>query len=330
MNVCEVLKRHAIILIILFFWMLLCDGILLGMGIALELSLFLNVITCFLILGYLIKIGMQRSHRQKEILKIAQALDQKYVLHEVLGRYGDAQEQFYAYLLRLGNKSMMENIGAVKRERLEYQEYVEQWVHEIKTPIAALKLQCENIQDKRRREMQQQLERIEHYVEQALFYARSENVEKDFCIQRSDLYHCCSEALLQCKYLCRDANMQIHFNFEEALIQTDEKWVIFILSQFIENTVKYRKSNAHLYLYITQDASYLTLHVQDNGYGIPKQDLARIFEKGFTGENGRRHNQHATGIGLYLCKKLCDALQIELKVRSKAQVFTDMQLVFHK
>ena len=84
------------------------------------------------------------------------------------------------------------------------------------------------------------------------------------------------------------------------------------------------------YLYITHDASYVTLHVQDNGAGIPMQDQTRIFEKGFTGENGRKHNQHATGIGLYLCKRLCDALQIEIMVRSKEGVFTDMQLRFHK
>lgn len=88
---------------------------------------------------------------EKEIERIAQTLDQKYLLQEVLGHDKDPQEQFYAYLLRLGNKSMLEKISEVKRERLQYQEYVEQWVHEIKTPIAALKLQCENVQDKRKR-----------------------------------------------------------------------------------------------------------------------------------------------------------------------------------
>lgn len=114
------------------------------------------------------------------------------------------------------------------------------------------------MQDKRKRDMLQQVERVEHYVEQALFYARSENVEKDLRIQYCDLYDCCSEALLQCKYLCTSAFLQIHFAFTSAIVATDEKWVIFILNQLIENAVKYRKEQAHLYLYITQDASYVT------------------------------------------------------------------------
>lgn len=330
MNVREVFARHAFFLILMFLWMLLCDGVLYGMGIAWEVLAFLNVMSGCMVCTYIIKVGRQRSKRKKEIERIAQTLDQKYLLQEVLGHDKDPQEQFYAYLLRLGNKSMLEKISEVKRERLQYQEYVEQWVHEIKTPIAALKLQCENVQDKRKRDMLQQVERVEHYVEQALFYARSENVEKDLRIQYCDLYDCCSEALLQCKYLCTSAFLQIHFAFTSAIVATDEKWVIFILNQLIENAVKYRKEKAHLYLYITHDASYVTLHVQDNGAGIPMQDQTRIFEKGFTGENGRKHNQHATGIGLYLCKRLCDALQIEIMLRSKEGVFTDMQLRFHK
>lgn len=248
MNVREVFARHAFFLILMFLWMLLCDGVLYGMGIAWEVLAFLNVMSGCMVCAYIIKVGRQRSKRKKEIEQIAQTLDQKYLLQEVLGHDKDPQEQFYAYLLRLGNKSMLEKISEVKRERLQYQEYVEQWVHEIKTPIAALKLQCENVQDKRKRDMLQQVERVEHYVEQALFYARSENVEKDLRIQHCDLYDCCSEALLQCKYLCTSAFLQIHFAFTSAIVATDEKWVIFILNQLIENAVKYRKEK-RIYIY---------------------------------------------------------------------------------
>ena len=160
MNVREVFARHAFFLILMFLWMLLCDGVLYGMGIAWEVLAFLNVMSGCMVCTYIIKVGRQRSKRKKEIERIAQTLDQKYLLQEVLGHDKDPQEQFYAYLLRLGNKSMLEKISEVKRERLQYQEYVEQWVHEIKTPIAALKLQCENVQDKRKRDMLQQVERV--------------------------------------------------------------------------------------------------------------------------------------------------------------------------
>ena len=106
MNVREVFARHAFFLILMFLWMLLCDGVLYGMGIAWEVLGFLNVMSGCMVCAYLIKVGRQRSKRKKEIEQIAQTLDQKYLLQEVLRHDQDPQEQFYAYLLRLGNKSL--------------------------------------------------------------------------------------------------------------------------------------------------------------------------------------------------------------------------------
>lgn len=212
---------------------------------------------------------------------------------------------------------MLEEISAVQRAHREYQEYIEQWVHEIKTPIAAMKLFVENQQGERKRQLFQQLERLEHYVEQALFYARSESVEKDFRIQQISLSSCIQEALLQCKYLCTQAGVSIHFPKEDALVYTDEKWLIFLLNQLIENAVKYRrKEGAVLCLDIQQLHHTVILSVRDNGIGIPEHDLPRIFDKGFTGDNGRLVHSHSTGIGLYLCKRLCTSLQIDLRAQS--------------
>lgn len=165
-------------------------------------------------------------------------------------------------------------------------------------------------------------------MEQVLFYARSESVEKDFRIQQVSLSSCIQEALLQCKYLCTQASMSIRFPEQDALVYTDEKWLIFLLNQLIENAVKYRrKKGAVLSLAIQKDARHVVLTVKDNGIGIPEHDLPRIFDKGFTGDNGRMIHSHSTGIGLYLCKKLCTSLQIDLHADSD-QEGTVMSLEF--
>lgn len=329
MKLWEHIESYLSFILLSCFWLLFQGLFLVLVNVKLELVLILSCIWILLISSFVFINAVNKQRKFKEIENTVLHLKEKYLIHEVLGKSKDAQGQFYAYLLRLGNKSMLEHVSEIQRERMSYQEYIEQWVHEVKTPIAGLKLQCENTVDPKRKEMLKQLEKIEHYVEQVLFYARSENVEKDFIIQRTNLVACCEEALLRCKYLCTTNKIQIHLQMEDTFVNTDGKWIIFILEQVIENAVKYRKENAHLSLYITKEKDVVILHLQDNGCGISQQDIARVFEKGFTGENGRKQNAHATGIGLYLCQKLCGSLGIQMEVRSKEDVFSDFMLRFH-
>lgn len=283
--------------------------LLVFLGMPAGLAILLCGMWLLFFLLYFIQDYHRKNRRRKELCAIIDSMEKRYLMHEMLPKGANHEEAFYRRLLYLGNKSMLEEIGTVQRSRREYQDYVEQWVHEIKTPIAAMKLSIENQQGERKRQLFQQLERVEHYVEQVLFYARSESVEKDFRIQQVSLSSCIQEALLQCKYLCTQASMSIRFPEQDALVYTDEKWLIFLLNQLIENAVKYRrKKGAVLSLAIQKDARHVVLTVKDNGLGIPEHDLPRIFDKGFTGDNGRMIHSHSTGIGLYLCKKLCTSL----------------------
>ena len=326
----EYLEDHVGFLVISFLFVLIESFLLLFMKINISLILIFDGIWICLFTIYLLYDYLRKQKRMNQLETLIMALDQKYLLHEVMNKGGSKEEQFYQYLLRVGNKSMLEMVSGIHRDQKEYQEYIEQWVHEIKTPIAAMKLWADHQQGIKKRELLAQLERVEHYVEQALFYARSETVEKDFAIQKTDLKETIQEALLQCKYLCTSKHVRVELCEETYIVQSDAKWIVFVLNQLIENAIKYQKPKEDAVLKLTLDKNEqcVELHVIDNGIGIPSVDIERIFEKGFTGENGRNANQHATGIGLYLCKKLCKSLGIDLSVTSLEGTGCDVCLSF--
>ena len=291
---------------------------MIAFGIDKSMAVLLNLIWIALFFLVICFQYMKKNRRLKQLQQAYQHLDKKYLLHEVMSLGGSQEEAIYAHFMRLAFKNMLEQVSSVNRERKEYQEYIEQWVHEIKTPLAAMNLWCDNQTGERPRELRRQLERTQQYVEQALFYARSECVASDFQVRSTSLLHVLSEALLACKYLCMQMHMKINLPDEDTLVMSDEKWLIFIIIQIIENAVKYCPSeNPELTIRWMKDHQGVSLELCDNGIGIPMSDIPRVFEKGFTGQNGRTANTHATGIGLYLCKRLCDQLGIDIILTSK-------------
>ena len=160
-----------------------------------------------------------------------------------------------------------------------------------------------------------ELEKTTRYTEQTLYYARSEHTEKDYSIHEIRLLEIVHNAIADNKYLLTKNNVTINVSKVDYMIFSDEKWVRFILNQLIINAVKYRTEQFKIDIYSKQQNDKICLYVEDNGIGISANDLPRVFEKGFTGENGRIR-QNATGIGLYLCKRLCDKLGIGLDLVS--------------
>lgn len=123
--------------------------------------------------------------------------------------------------------------------------------------------------------------------------------------------------------------VQIHVESMEEVVYTDDKWFIFILNQILLNSVKYRSETPMITIYTSNEKGDISLHIKDNGLGISEGDLPRIFEKGFTGINGRTHNK-ATRIGVYLCKKLSSRLGIYLSAHSKVKDYNEMVILFPK
>lgn len=291
-----------------------------------------DVIGFILLVWVLLLAGWQSAayrHRKKQLEKLlfmAEQLEERYLISEVMEKPERADDQVFHQILKMAGKSMLEHICQIKRERMEYKEYIEQWIHEIKTPITAINLLCENNRSPVTKEMMRELERINRYTEQALYYARSEQTEKDYSVREISLPEVIHQAIADNKHLLLQNGVRIDMEEAEGCVYSDDKWLRFILNQLIVNAVKYSADNPEIRFYVTRKDGSLLLSVQDNGIGISENDLPRIFEKGFTGENGRSRNQ-STGIGLYLCKRLCDKLGISIGAKS-AQNGTTIWLSF--
>lgn len=286
-------------------------------AVLLIFMVWLLVLTVYLWLTYVV-----RKRRLNKLLRMTEQLEERYLIAEIMPLPDQADEQVFYQIMKMAEKSMLEKIGEIQRERKEYKEYIEQWIHEVKTPITAMKLLCENNRFPFTREILAELENINQYTQQALYYARSEHTEKDYFVRETDLCEVVHGAIADNKYLLRQSNMQIRIDEMESRVYTDEKWVRFILNQIISNAVKYRAEQPVLHFSAVTANNRILLSVSDNGPGIPPGDLPRIFEKGFTGQNGRsgrsgKWGKDATGIGLYLCKRLCDKLGIGLAVYSE-------------
>lgn len=274
--------------------------------------------------------GIAYRNRKKELQKLltmAEGLQERYLIQEVMRLPERADDQVYYQLMKMAGKSMLEQIGEVRRERLEYKEYIEQWIHEIKTPIAAMKLLCENHRMDFTRELLLELEKTNRFTEQALYYARSEHTEKDYAVREINLIDVVHQVIADNKYLLLHNKVSLEVAERMETVYSDEKWLGFILNQLVANAVQYRTEQPVLRFFAYQRQDQVILSVEDNGIGIPACDLPRIFEKGFTGQNGRIMQQ-ATGIGLYLCRRLCDKLGVGIMAESSGEG-TVIRLSFH-
>lgn len=323
------LKNHLPVILLNLLSILALSLFLLATGNTIQMVLFiladwLLVLALYLTAGYI-----YQKKRLEKLLEMARQLKERYLLPEVMPAPDQAEEQVYYQLLKMSGKSMLERISEVERERGEYRAYIEQWVHEVKTPITALKLLCENNRSPFSRDVLVELENINRCAEQALYYARSEHTEKDYSIREMNLADVVHGAIADNKYLLRQCDMAITVDNLELVVYADDKWVRFILNQIISNAVKYHSpQQPTLHIFAERLGDQVLLSIADNGIGIPESDLPRIFEKGFTGQNGRTIRS-STGIGLYLCKRLGDKLGIGLSASSAGSGGTTITLSFH-
>ena len=264
-----------------------------------------------------------------DLLLNIEALDKGYLVLETLMKPEFYEGQLLYQALYEINKSMNENVKQIETHFQDFQEYIEMWIHEVKIPLATLVLMSNNQQfDKR---WSRQLKNLEDYVDQVLYYARSEFAEKDYLIKGIDLAKVIKnvgiknmDALLENKidYLVDNVNIKV---------LTDSKWLEFILGQIINNSIKYQKNIKNSYIKITalDEEDRVVLIIEDNGIGIKKTDLKRVFDKSFTGENGH-HKSKSTGMGLYIAKKMCDKLGHKITIQSQVNEYTKVFITFAK
>lgn len=330
MKFSQYIKDRVIPLVVNTVCMIALALFLLSVGLQFaEIVIFL-VFWIIIVLAYWAFSYYQTNKRLNTLYELALNLDKKYLLSEIIGTPINAEEAVYFQILRMAHKSMLEQVSTVGRERKEYKEYIEQWIHEVKTPISAIQLLCENNKSEFARKLLCETEKLNHFVEQALFYARVEEAEKDYLIKEVSVNEIVHNAIVENKQLLIRSEVKIEFEETPLTVYTDRKWIEFILNQLIVNAVQYKREvSPALAFSIRQIQGGVALTVKDNGIGISESDLPRIFEKGFTGENGRIQKK-STGIGLYLCKRLCEKLGISIAAESVKNEYTAFTLSFPK
>lgn len=264
-----------------------------------------------------------------EILEITQKLDKKYLLPELIKKPSFYEGEIMYEIIKETNRSMHENVSYYKNMQEEYRDYIEAWVHEIKTPIALTKLFGENNEDSKTKNIiLSEMKKIEGYVDQALYYARSTAVDKDYIVKEFEISDVLKKVIRENRR--EFINRRININIEDVKGRaiTDIKWIEFILNQIIINSIKYSKEEkASIKAYTLNGLDNIILVIEDNGIGICSEDISRVFNKGFTGKNGRLYGK-STGIGLYLCKKLCLKLGLDIVIESKEGEGTRVKIMF--
>ncbi len=244
------------------------------------------------------------------------SIDNKCLIHEMLTEPSFLDGKILLEALYETNKYKLDEIERFKLKNQDLQEFIEMWVHEIKTPLASANLIMENNYNYVNADINKELAKVNDYVEQMLFYARSATVEKDYLVKQVSLEAIVNKVILRYKQDFLLKKIVLNLQNLDVIVNTDTKWMEFILGQIIGNSVKYVGKNPQIKIYTKKFKESVILFIEDNGIGIKKSDLPRLFDKGFTGENGRM-KYNSTGIGLYLVKQLCDKLDHKIMIESE-------------
>lgn len=286
------------------------------------LLLFWGVITAILIVEY-----VRRKVFYNTIEEVLKDLDQKYLISEIIEEPQFIDGSLMVEYLRQINKSMLEHVNEYRKREEDYRSYIEMWVHEIKTPLAAAKLISDNHNNEVMRSIQEEMDKVEGFVEQALYYARSTTLEKDYMIKEMSLQTVVNKVIRKHSKQFIYRKIKLELQDLEVKVYSDAKWLEFIINQIVSNALKYSNDESLIRIYAKQVQENVILTIEDQGIGIALKDLKRVFDKGFTGSNGRSYEK-ATGMGLYLCKMLCDKLYLDLKISSTENIGTSVSIVF--
>ena len=351
----DYIKEKMVLIIGTILALVSVEILLLAYNISILIRVYCAFIIVFvMVLAILIEYKKKKDY-YNELIKNMEDLKEKYLISEIIKTPNFIEGKILKDILQDTGKSMLENVNYYKNIQEDYKEYIELWIHEVKIPIAASKMIIENNKELTRnsreslqikdtetdsityksdilRSIDEELDKVENYTEQALFYARSNAVEKDYIINKTDLKEIVNGAILKNKTTLINEKVSLELsNLKDEEVYTDSKWAVFIINQIIQNAIKYsKKENKKIEISSQEKNDKVILYIKDNGIGIKKGEITRVFERGFTGENGRIIGQKSTGIGLYLCKKLCDRLGLGIELNSEKDKGTEVRIIFPK
>lgn len=324
------LKDRIVSIALFLFLFLSCFATLSAFHVGEELLLSISILFFLFAISHILYDYIRRRKFFRSFLLCLEQLDQKYLIHAIITKPEFLEGKLFFEALYEINKSMNEKIHDYQKNVTDFKEYIELWIHEVKIPIASSKLIAYNNQSKEIQKMNEQISRIENDVEQVLYYVRSENAEKDYLIKEVSLLSILNQVIFKNKEALLAKKIVIKMENVDQTVLTDGKWLEYILNQLVSNSMKYTKGkNSFLRFSYRETKEFSILEVEDNGIGISKTDLPRVFEKSFTGKNGRK-GKSSTGMGLYIVKNLCDKLGHSIELESEEGKGTKVIISFAK
>lgn len=330
MNVVDFLKERFLFLILSIATLGFSFLLLFYLEVDLYAIIFITLLNLISFLTYHTYDYFNKKKYYDELMYNLDALEKKYLISDVMEKGSFLESRLIYKIINETTKSMKDDISELKINNKEYREYIELWVHEIKTPISSCKLIIENNKSDLTNSINEEVIKVENYIEQALFYARSNALEKDYIIKELNLKNIINKVIKRNSKVLIQEKIKIEAIDLDKTIYTDSKWIEFIINQVLNNSIKYmdyNKNENKIKFYTREIGENIVLYIEDSGIGMNEKDVVKAFDKGYTGENGRRFSK-STGIGLYLCRKLVSKLGLGINLESEVNKGTKVAIIF--
>lgn len=323
------MKEHALLVVVqivqfcsilLIYWL---DGYK-----NVDLLLYSIFIGFFFLICYLVYQYYRHRHFYQRLTTPIQSLDESLQVMDQT-----SLSEAFNQLLKTQYKLYQHRIKAVERNQEEHLTFMDRWVHQMKTPLSVIELSAQDLDEPDSSNIREETERLKTGLNTVLYMARLRTIEQDFQINAVHLSKVINDVNQDNKrfYIRNQVYPKLYEEKKGIKVETDEKWLYFILSQLINNAVKYSSGKSNqviISVYEDEGKRSIILEVQDFGVGIPKADLKRVFTAFYTGENGRIYRE-STGMGLYLTKEVVDHLEHQIEVESEVGKGTKVRIHFN-
>ena len=320
------MKEHRLLIVVQMIQMVLMTGIFWLAGFRdVQLILYTIFLGLFLLCCYLLYHYVSRRQFYRRLQTPIRSLDE--TLETLDGT--PISESLYQ-LLKSQYSVYQEQMMELKKKQEEHFIFMDRWVHQMKTPLSVIELMAKDLDEPESSSFREETDRLKTGLQMVLSMARLRSIERDFQIKKISLINLVKNVNNENKRLFIRNNIfpQIKEMTENITVESDEKWLFFILTQLIHNAVKYSQGKAqHINITLDVRDKRAILEIEDEGVGIPKEDIRRIFDAFYTGENGRRFRE-STGVGLFLVKEVIDYLGHQIEVDSTVGKGSTFRIIF--
>ncbi|WP_443663623.1 sensor histidine kinase [Clostridium sp.] len=283
-------------------------------------------VSFFMLIIYMSIDYYEQSQNIKKLLFVKDSEDKTPILPSPM----DYRDEIYGQIIQAIYEDFMKMAKTAEIDFKENAEFMTAWVHEIKTPITTSKLLLES-GNEARESLKEEIEKIEDYVEKVLYYSRSNSFSQDYILSQVSINKLISESIKKHSIIFIKKHIKLINKVPETLvIDTDKKWLIFIIDQLLSNSLKYTSNGGSIIFKTSEATKEVLLIVEDTGIGIKSEDINKIFKKSFTGANGRNENLKASGMGLYLAQKIAKKLAHYITLESEYGIGTKVIIHFLK